>query len=306
MRTAPACFAALALAGCATQAVPPATSAPAAPAAKTPDGNAAAPDSMRWLFGSGEAAAVSIQAWRMLADYVDVQVAAGTDQSVPMGLPGAEGGVARASCKADDGTAKPYAAVFDVDETVLLNLGYEYWQAATGGGFDAKAWDAWERTGVTQAAPVPGAVTGLRRIRAAGVTVVFNTNRDAANATNTVAALKANGLGDAVHGETLFLQGDDSTGSAKDGRRAMIAAKYCVIALAGDNLGDFADLLNERSRSVTDRRQLAARGDLAALWGNGWFAIPNPVYGASIRGSVDDVFPPAARWTPGEATNEGE
>ncbi|WP_231958903.1 5'-nucleotidase, lipoprotein e(P4) family [Altererythrobacter sp. B11] len=262
---------------------------------------------MRWLFGSGEAAAASIQSWRSLADFVVARAAAAPERSVPMGLPEATGGIADTSCMAADGSTKPYAAVFDVDETVLLNLGYEYWQAATGEPWNAEAWAEWERDGAMHTAPVPGAVTGLRRLREAGVTVVFNTNRETANAAGTIDALTASGLGDAVHGETLFLKGDDAMGSAKDGRRATIAAKYCVLALGGDNLGDFADVLNDRGRTVRERRDLAARGTLAALWGNGWFVLPNPVYGASIRGSVDEVFPPDARWVPGRSNpTEGE
>ena len=62
---------------------------------------------------------------------------------------------------------------------------------------------------------------------------MFNTNRNAKNAAETIAAIRAAGLGEAVHGETLFLKGDDGQGSAKDGRRATIAAKYCVIAMVG-------------------------------------------------------------------------
>ncbi len=309
MRLAAVLLASIALTGCSTTYNTYAAPVGETSATQSPvsGGDADAPDSMRWLFGSGEGAAVSIQTWRMLADYVEGQVKLAPSESVTMGLPDADGGLGTSSCLTDEGTRKPYAAVFDVDETVLLNLGYEYWEAATGSGFDSAVWDAWEKTGVEEAAPVPGAVTGLRRLRAAGVTVVFNTNRLSENAENTIAALKANGLGDAVHGGTLFLKGDDAMGSAKDGRRAMIAAKYCVLALAGDNLGDFADLLNKRELSVQERRQLAGRGTLANLWGNGWFAIPNPIYGPSIRGSVDDVFPPATHWAPvSSLTNEGE
>ena len=34
------------------------------------------------------------------------------------------------------------------------------------------------------------------------------------------------------------------TGVYSDGRRATIAAKYCVVAMGGDQLGDFSDLFN--------------------------------------------------------------
>jgi predicted secreted acid phosphatase len=133
-------------------------------------------------------------------------------------------------------------------------------------------------------------------LRELGVTVIFNTNRDADLAAGTEAAIAAAGLGRAVHGETLYLQGDDALGSAKDGRRAMIAAKYCVIAMGGDQLGDFSDLFNARGIPVAERRQAATRGWAAQMWGNGWFALPNPVYGSGLRGGLDDLFPADKRW----------
>lgn len=287
---------AVVLTGCAVQ--PHAPVSRAVPAAQP--ASRAAPDSMRWLYGSGEGAGASIQTFRALADYVERQAvktsgsknkAADQRMTVAMGLGGeAEQAVA---C----GT-KPEAVMFDVDETLLLNLGYEYWQATTGSEFSSDVWDEWERTGVAQVAPVPGAITALKRIRDAGVTPVFNTNRNARNAAATIAAMRAAGLGEAVHGETLFLKGDDGQGSAKDGRRATIAARYCVLALAGDNLGDFSDRLNDRDLSPAERRELAARGTIAGLWGNGWFLLPNPVYGASIAGDIDQVFPKDKQWLP--------
>ena len=293
--------AALALAGCATtgaQIDEPVQAGAAAPSAD-PLGQPA-PDSMRWLYGSGEAAAASIQAFRALADYAISAAAAMPELSVAMGLPDAAGGTGTSSCRTADGSAKPPAVVFDADETLLLNLGYEYWDATNSGGYDPKVWSAWEREGAAHVAPVPGAVTALKRLREAGITPVFNTNRLSANAQGTIAALSAAGLGNAVHGETLFLKGDDATGSRKDARRATIAARYCVLALAGDNLGDFADLFNAGDRSPQARRELAARGTFAQMWGNGWFVLPNPVYGASVEGTVGEVFPANGRWAPSE------
>ena len=290
--------AALALAGCATpgaQIEQPVQAATSADPLDQP-----APDSMRWLYGSGEAAAASIQAYRMLVDYALEAASAWPEESAAMGLPDAVGGVGTASCRDSNGSAKPPAVVFDADETLILNLGYEYWDASNPGGYDPDVWSAWERDGAAHVAPVPGAVTALRRLREAGITPVFNTNRLAENAEGTVAALSAAGLGDAVHGETLFLKGDDATGSRKDARRETIAARYCVLALAGDNLGDFADVFNDGDRSPQARRELAGRGTFAQMWGNGWFVLPNPVYGASIKGNVGEVFPPNARWMPSE------
>ena len=259
-------------------------------------GEAAAPDTMRWLYGSGEAAAASIQTWRQIADFAIARAAASEAASVPLGLPDVEGGVATTNC-----AGKPAAAVFDVDETVLLNTGYEYWQALSGRPFDAAEWSEWSDNGAGIAKPVPGAVTGLRRLRDAGITVIFNTNRNTENAAGTVRALAEAGAGEAVHLQNLFLRGDDAMGSRKDGRRATIAERYCIVALAGDNLGDFADVLNADEAAIQQRRTLAARGEYAQLWGNGWFLVPNPVYGAWQHGTLNEVFPADDRWRPATA-----
>lgn len=158
-------------------------------------------------------------------------------------------------------------------------------------------WDRWEKTGAGAIAATPGAEHAFGDLRKAGVTVILNSNRSAANADATAAALKTTGLGDFRHGETLFLQGDDATGSKKDGRRAAIAARFCVIAMAGDQLGDFSDLFNA-PMSVAERRQLAVHSSAAGLWGKGWFVLPNPVYGSALKGGSDEVFPIAKRWSP--------
>ena len=286
---------AVALAGCATVDAAPVATAPV----ETAGDEKPAPDTMRWLYASGEAAGASIQTWRQIADYaIAVSRQRKMPQSVPLGLPAADGGIGTPSCIAADGTTKPFAAVFDVDETVLLNTGYEYWQALTGKPFDADEWKQWADSGAGIARPVPGAVTGLRRLREAGIKIIFNTNRNSDTASGTIAALEAAGAGPAVHLENLFLRGDDGMGSRKDGRRATIAEKYCVIAMAGDNLGDFADVFNADESAVAARRAMVARGEYAQLWGNGWFLVPNPVYGAWQEGSLDEVFPPETRWKP--------
>ncbi len=286
---------ALALAGCATADAAPIASAPAPEVGDEKP----APDTVRWLYASGEAAGASIQTWRQIADYaVLVAQRREAPQSVPLGLPDADGGIGTPSCLRADGSAKPFAAVFDVDETVLLNTGYEYWQAFSGKSFEPDEWKQWADNGAGIAQPVPGAVTGLRRLREAGITVIFNTNRNSDTAAGTAAAIEVAGAGPAVHLENLFLRGDDAMGSRKDGRRARIADSYCVIAMAGDNLGDFADVFNADGDAIAARRAMVARGAYAQLWGNGWFLVPNPAYGAWQKGTVGEVFPPETRWKP--------
>lgn len=285
--------------GCAAQtavAPPPAAAAPApAPAPTSPPQLALgdpAPDPMRWTYGSGEAAAASIQTWRDLADYAIAAAARKPATSVPLGLPGAAGGLGTATC-----TGKKPAVVLDVDETVILNLGYEYW-LSRGNSYSPEAFDAWAEQSASAVAPVPGAVTGIRRLRQAGIAVIYNTNRPSAAAAGTIRALEAAGVGTAVHGETLFLMGDDALAGNKDGRRKTISDRFCVVALGGDNLGDFAETLNDRKVGIQQRRERTARGKIAQLWGNGWFLVPNAAYGFWQKGTVGEVFPPDVRWEP--------
>jgi len=263
-----------------TDAAPAPTAAPPAPAA--------VPEGMQYLYGSGEAAAASMQAWRALVRHVADKALRRPAESVVL----AEGATLARPKWLPCGK-KPPAAVFDVDETVLLNLGFEY-DVAQGRPYTPERWRAWERTGGAKVVAVPGASTALAAIRTMGVEVVFNTNRTDAEA--TAAALAGAGLGAAKHGETLFVQGDDANGSSKDGRRRAIAERYCVVAMAGDQLGDFSDLFDAQ-QDPAGRRAETLSTPVNARFGAGWFLLPNPVYGSALKGGVDDVFPQDMRWS---------
>lgn len=258
----------------------------------------AVPSTMQWMYGSGESGASSIQAYHAFRDYVLAAARSRPAESVVL----AEGATLEGPAFRPCGD-RPLAVVLDVDETAVQNLGYEYDEARRAGSYDEGRWERWERTGANAVLPMPGAVTALRAVREAGVTVIFNSNRLAANAAQTQAAIEGAGLGPARHGETLFLKGDVAPGSAKDPRRGAISQRYCVIAMAGDQLGDFSDLFNARELSVPDRRRAATSGRFAQMWGNGWFLLSNPVYGPGIRGGFDDVFPADRRWSDPGAGN---
>lgn len=272
------------LSACATAPTPvPSASAP-------PPAPLVAPGK-QYLYGSGEGAAISAQAWHMLTRYVLAHTGSATGDSVVL----APGATLAAPAWVPCG-AKPKAVVFDVDETVILNLGFEYNDAVHPAPFDDVLWRAWEKAGVGKVSPTPGAAEALAALRAAGVAVIFNTNRSAANAAETEATIDGAGIGPAKHGETLYLSGDDAMGSRKDGRRATIAAKYCVIAMGGDQLGDFSDLFNA-GLSPAARRAATQASPVVEKWGNGWFVLPNPVYGTGLQGGFDDVFPADKRWS---------
>ena len=257
------------------------------------------PTGMQWLYGSGEGAAASIQAYHGFRDYVLTTARARVRRSVVL----AEGSTLSAPRFLPCGR-RPLAVVLDADETALQNLGFEYDDAShPGRAYDQERWNRWERTGANAVLPMPGAPAALAAIRRAGVTVIFNSNRMAETAAQTEAALNGAGLGPAVHGRTLWLQGDVAPGSAKDPRRAAISRRYCVIAIAGYQLGDFSDVFNARGLAVPARRDAAAEGPLARLWGNGWFVLSNPVYGSGLRGTLDDVFPADRRWSDPQGGN---
>jgi 5'-nucleotidase (lipoprotein e(P4) family) len=281
------------LAACA-QTVPPAAS-PEPLAATTPQ----TPPGSQYLYGSGEAAALSRQAYNVLVDAVRRRLASekadpnsGTDRTSAVLAPGAT--IERPTTLPCG--ARPRAVVFDVDETLLLNPGFEYDDAVhPGRAYDPARWEAWERAGVDKVTPVPGALAAVIELRSMGVTVVFNTNRSAANARFTEAALDHAGFAPVVHGDTLFLKGDLGSGSGKDSRRAAIAAKYCVLALGGDQLGDFTDLFNAGLTRAA-RRAATESPAIAGMWGRFWFVLPNPVYGTGLVGGLDDIFPADKRW----------
>lgn len=255
---------------------------------------------LRYLYGSAEAASISRQSYRALTAYVRDKA-----KHRPK-----DGVVLASGAGADDPRFEPCgkkrpAVIFDADETLIWNIGSARWLAEHGLTFDPKVWAWWEATGAGKVLPVPGAVEAVRAIEAAGARVIVISNRDIASPDvpdgdnhwkATAAALKAAGLGDFVLNDNLFLRGTGPDRSSKDARRAAVSARYCVIAMAGDQLGDFAQLFNDSKLSGKERKALAERPAFADLWGNGWFLLPNPLYGPWDRAAFGDVFDDAQKW----------
>lgn len=301
MRLALVSLAALALSACGARQAPVQTAAAVPPLAATSPVKptpSMPPAGQQWLFASAEGAVATRQAYWNLAAYTQRTIAKRPVDSVVLAA-----GATPATPKFVPCGDKPFAAVFDADETLIFNLGSMRWFAEHGVAFDPRIWDEWERTGAGKAMAIPGVVEALAALRDRGVTVIANTNRTSATAAQTEATLRAAGLGEFKHGETLFLMGDDADGPSKDGRRATISGKYCVIAMVGDQLGDFSQAFNDKGLSIAARRELATATPIASLWGRGWFLLPNPVYGPSIRGTFDEVFPAESRWTPTQGQN---
>lgn len=263
------------------------------------------PPGMQYLYGSGEAVALDHQAYNVLVDAVRRRLA--SEKADTNASSDRTSAVLAPDATIDQPTTlpcgdKPRAVVFDVDETLLLNLGFEHDDAAhPGRPYEDARWARWEQAGVDKVTALPGAVWAVGELRRMGVTVLFNTNRSAENAAFTEAALDHAGLGPARHGETLWLKGDLGSGSGKDSRRRAIAARYCVVAMGGDQLGDFSDLF---TGTPQDRRAKASSPAIWGMWGRFWFVLPNPVYGTGLKGGFDDIFPADKRWVdPGPETH---
>jgi 5'-nucleotidase (lipoprotein e(P4) family) len=263
------------------------------PGGAVPTANA--PPGMQYLYGSGEAAALSMQAYQALWTYLKNEIGYRRDKAQIRSVVLAPGSTLD-NPRFDICGKRPLAIVLDLDETALLNLGYERDEAVRGGAYDAARWSRWEQTGADKVAAVPGAAEALAAARREGFTVIFNSNRSAASAVQTAAAIEHAGLGPSAIFDTLWLRGEGEP-SGKDARRHKIAQRYCVVAMAGDQLGDFSDLFNAPNTPVTARRNSVGGTLLAPLWGAGWFMLPNPVYGTGLKGGVDEIFPPEARWT---------
>lgn len=285
MRGALIALAALpALAGCAVSVGDRAAPAPVAAPQPLKVGKA-----FQWEHGSGEAAVLSRQTFGAMATYAIAAAQARPAASVILAA-GATPDAPRWTACAPE--SKP-AVVLDMDETSILNTGANYDSVVHGEpAFDAARWAEWERDSAAYVEPVPGSVEAIARLRAAGITPIFISNRVVAYQDAAVTALANAGLGQAVPGETMFLRTGEP--SAKDPRRAAVAAKWCVVAMVGDQLGDFSDTFN--IRGVQARRALAQSPAVAGKWGQGWFLLANPMYGPGVTGTVDDLFPADKRW----------
>ena len=175
----------------------------------------------------------------------------------------------------------PTAVVLDLDETVLDNTVYQARLLRDGTSYNAKTWGEWIAAAAAEA--VPGARQFIARARALGHTVFYITNRDcttpAPTATDpcpaktaTLRNLVALGIDPAPDPQHLLLRGErpEWGSGAKTHRRAFIAANYRIVALVGDDIGDFVD----PQVYAGDRERLEPR------FGNSWFVLPNPIYGS--------------------------
>ena len=250
-----------------------ATPAPA-PAAKSPAHDPQRDLGLLWVKHAAEYQAVAKQVYR----------------SATMALPGF---VADKSWSAmpgqQDAADLPPAVILDVDETVVSNVDF---QLTFERPFANQKLDSWSAS--VPSTPVPGVRDFVEAARAAGVTVFFLTNRPcepiAGNddpcpqKQTTIDDIREAGI--PVEKEFISLSGEQpGWDREKLVRREVIARDYRVIMLIGDDLGDFVPCARKKvvdpcTAPGTRASRAAAIEEYDALWGAGWYILPNPMHGS--------------------------
>lgn len=163
----------------------------------------------------------------------------------------------------------PRAIIVDIDETVLDNSPAQAYGVKNGTAFNLKDWYAWGE--MRKAKAVPGSIEFLNYAVSKGVKIFYITNRDEVQKAATIDNLQKAGFND-VSADNVMLRTKESS---KDARRAVVAAKYRIVLLAGDNLDDFTSAFERKS--VADR--FAETDKAKDQWGKKFIVLPNAMYG---------------------------
>ena len=186
----------------------------------------------------------------------------------------------------------PLAIITDIDETVLDSSPFNADiiqnpidktlppdQARK--QFDER-WRGW--VAESEALPLPGAEAFLREAAKQGIEIFYITNRkdDEKQATCDNLLVARFPLPSC---EKNVLTRNDADGRPKEkgSRRKQVGSTHRVVAVLGDNLGDF---LNGIYAAREARAGLV--DDYAAWWGERWIMMPNPMYGSweEVLGSL--------------------
>ena len=187
----------------------------------------------------------------------------------------------------------PPAIILDLDETVLDNSYFQARMLRDRVNYSDPLWDAWVQE--ASAPAMPGAREYLEAAAQRGVRIFYVTNRECPKVvlaggdpcpakTATQRNLIRLGLPGAADPANLLLRRErpEWAGRSKSARRAWIGERYRIIALVGDDMGDFVDRQTHAAR----------RGELAPLFGTRWFLLPNAMYGSWERAVAEPACPP--------------
>ncbi len=216
---------------------------------------------IRWLQTSAEYTALALQTYKVAQRAVESQLDSAASNS------------------------RPPAVILDLDETVIDNSPFQVYLLKSDKTYNSDLWKSWVEDGVSQSTLIPGALSFIERMETLGVTVIYISNRrdsevERAATIDTLKNLgvKTDGLSDR---STLRLLLKKET-SGKEARRQSVEQKYNIIALIGDALGDFAEVFDPGKETTIESRRLEAI-QAQEKWGDKWFVLPNPTYGAWQR-----------------------
>jgi|TARA_B100000809_G_scaffold53653_2_gene49137 acid phosphatase len=185
----------------------------------------------------------------------------------------------------NDFNGKPPAVILDVDQTVLNNVAYQA-RLIENRTYYPEGWDEWCME--EKADYLPGVEDFLDYATDLGIEIFFVTNRTANLEKATRNNLEKLGFKFAKNKDQLLMKGErpDWT-SNKTSRRSLIAEKYRILMILGDNLGDFVDS-SENITSPKNRRAVAEK--YRNMWGEYWFMLSNPNYGDWENAIIDFNF----------------
>jgi acid phosphatase len=170
-------------------------------------------------------------------------------------------------------THLPPAVVLDVDDAVLATSAFQARIVTELGQFQPEAWNEWAQR--AEAPAIPGALEFTRHAVARGVHVFYLTNRNYEVEDATRRNLDRLGFRVDPDGSNLLTKGEDPDwDSEKVERRALIASKYRVLLMVGDDMNDFV-----AGGRTTPQGRVELANRYRSYWGTKWILLPNPAYG---------------------------
>jgi len=179
---------------------------------------------------------------------------------------------------------KPPAVIVDIDETVLDNTPFVGWLMENGTYYNATVWPDWDRwIQAGRAKALPGAIEFVNDALSRHVKVFYVSNRVNAQEEATRKNLKTAGFVIDEHEDTVLLKHERKEWSSKKGiRRQVVAEKYRILLLLGNDLEDFVD----SARSDYQERDKLYE-TYRSFWGRKWVVLPCPVYGSWDEAAYD-------------------